>query len=197
MTGSIDDALAQFAAIGAGDPRRVVWDGQELPRQLGEAACLLHYVRCLQPTPSLALQLATQCQHLRRYAYPRSEFPDGREGYLNWRKQAAHRSAEEAAAILRALGFETSLVEQVMSIITKQDRRRNPDCQAMEDALCLSFFRLDAPEFAAKHAVEEVERILRRTWLKMSEHGRTIALAERFVEPLRGALEALARDRTD
>jgi hypothetical protein len=195
-TAMFDAAVAQFTAIGATDPRRVIWEGRELPRQLGEAACLLYYVNRLQPAPSLALVLATHCQHLRRFAYPRSEFPEGRDGYLNWRKQAAQRSAEEARRILDGVGFGGPIIEQVLAIMTKQDRRHNLDCQTMEDALCLAFFRLDAPEFSTKHAADEVTRILRRTWLKMSEHGQAVALAEPFVEPLRLALQTLGQRTT-
>ena len=35
MTAAIDNAIRQFATIGDSDPRRITWDGVELPRQLG------------------------------------------------------------------------------------------------------------------------------------------------------------------
>lgn len=192
MDAAIDNAIRQFAAIGDSDPRRVTWDSVELPRQLGESACLWQYIQQLTPSPSAALRLSAHCQHLRRFAYPRQAFPIGRDGYLAWRTDAARQSADESAAIMRQCGIDEALVEQVVAILTKQDRRHRADVQTMEDALCLSFLRLDALDFAAKHEQSEVLKILRRTWLKMSPAGHGRALAESFPEPLGHILAELA-----
>lgn len=181
---AIDNAIRQFAAIGNSDPRRITWHGVELPRQLGESACLWQYIQQLSPSPSVALRLSAHCQHLRRFAYPRQAFAAGRDGYLAWRTDAAHQSAAESTAIMRRCGIDEALVEQVVAILTKQDRRHRADVQTMEDALCLSFLQLDALEFAAKHEPSEVLKILRRTWLKMSPVGHDLALTESFPEPL-------------
>jgi hypothetical protein len=194
MQDQLDPAIEQFAAIGALDQKFVIWAGRELPRQLGESACLEYYVRQLNPDPSAALLLAVHCQHLRRFAYPRSEYPEGREGYLAWRSEAARRSATEAEQILRECGITNTVVEQVIQIMTKQDRRHQPDVQTMQDALCLAFFRLDAPQFAQKHDASQVARIVRRTWLKMSNAGRALVLNESFPEPLGSLLAALAAE---
>lgn len=184
MNASIDTAIAQFAAIGSSDPRRVTWQGVELPRQLGESECLWQYLQQLNSSPSPALRLAAHCQHLRRFAYPRDAFAAGRDGYLAWRTHAAQQAADESAGIMRQSGIDETLVAQVVAIMTKQDRRHRADVQTMEDALCLSFLRLDALEFAAKHESTEVLKILRRTWLKMSPAAHELALTESFAEPL-------------
>jgi len=190
MTAAIDNAIRQFATIGDGDPRRITWDGVELPRQLGESACLWHYIQQLSPSPSAALRLSVHCQHLRRFAYPRQAFAAGRDGYLAWRTNAAVQSADESASIMRQCGIDQVLVEQVVAILTKH----RSDVQTMEDALCLSFLRLDALEFATKHEQSEVFKILRRTWLKMSPAGHSLALAESFPEPLGHILSELASE---
>jgi len=194
MTAAIDNTIRQFATIGDSDPRRITWDGVELPRQLGESACLWHYIQRLSPSPSAALQISAHCQHLRRFAYPRQAFAAGRDGYLAWRTNAALQSADESASIMQQCGIDEVLVEQVVAILTKQDRRHRTDVQTMEDALCLSFLRLDALEFAAKHEQSEVLKILRRTWLKMSPAGHSLALAESFPEPLGHILRELASE---
>jgi hypothetical protein len=95
---------------------------------------------------------------------------------------------------MRQCGIDEALVEQVIAILTKQDRRHRADVQTMEDALCLSFLRLDALEFAAKHEQPEVLKILRRTWLKMSPAGHDLALTESFPEPLGHILLDLASE---
>jgi hypothetical protein len=194
MIAAIDNAIRQFAAIGNSDPRRITWDGVELPRQLGESACLWQYIQQLSPSPSAALQLSAHCQHLRRFAYSRQAFAAGRDGYLAWRTDAAHQSADESASIMRQCGIDEALVEQVVAILTKQDRRHRADVQTMEDALCLSFLRLDALEFAGKHEQSEVLKILRRTWLKMSSAGHSLAQTESYPEPLGHILIELASE---
>jgi hypothetical protein len=161
---------------------------------LGESACLWQYIQQLSPSPSTALRLSAHCQHLRRFAYPRQAFAAGRDGYLAWRTDAARQSANESAAIMRQCDIDEVLVEQVVAILTKQDRRHRADVQTMEDALCLSFLRIDALAFAAKHEQPEVLKILRRTWLKMSQAGHALALAERFPEPLGHILFELANE---
>jgi hypothetical protein len=182
-------AVIAFEQIGKHDPKRIVVDGTSQPRQIGEAQVLLGFVLALEPTPSSALMLACHCQHLGRFGSPRDEFPAGREGYRAWRVEAARRSAAEAARILTNLGFEAEFVEAVSAIVTKRGRGQNPDVQAMEDALCLSFLTLDAPEFAGRHSEPEMLRIVQRTWLKMSERSRTFALEQPLAPAVRLLVE--------
>jgi len=169
-------AVETFSAIGDNDPAKVDDHGELIPRQIAEARRLSYWIGRLENQPSPALSLAIHCQHLRRWAYDRSAFPKGRTGYLAWRKDAASKSAEEAARILAGLGFERSLIEHVVRIVTKQGIKTDRDVQTMEDALCLSFLEIDAAAFAQKHAEVETLRVLRRTWSKMSEAGRQLAL---------------------
>ncbi len=187
----VQDAIERFSAIGALDPRRVHWQDSELPYQLAEAAALQYYIEKLEPAPSIALQLAAHCQHLRRFSYPRNAFPEGRIGYLAWRRDASRRSAAEAAEILDSIALPPDVILQVTSIVTKTDRTHNPDVQTMQDALGLSFLRLDAPTFCAKHTEAEVQRILQRTWLKTSSRARALAVEEPFAEPVRAWLKRI------
>jgi hypothetical protein len=169
-------AVIAFERIGKQDPNTLEVDGVRQPRQIGEAQVLLGFVLALNPEPSSALMLACHCQHLGRFNSSRDEYPAGREGYRAWRVEAARRSAAEAARILTNLGFEAELVDAVSAIVTKRGRAQNPDVQAMEDALCLSFLTLDAETFATRHSEPEMIRIVQRTWLKMSDRGRALAL---------------------
>ena len=182
-------AIAKFEAIGKLDPKLTTLDGQSLPHALAESRLRLRFVLMLSPNPSKPLLLACFCQHLGRYNYPRSEFPDGRDGYRAWRVEAARRSSVEASRILTSLGYPTETVLAVEAIVNKRRRAVTPDVQTMEDALCLCFLHLDAPAFAEKHAEAEVLRILQRTWLKMSEPGHALALAQPFAPSLRALIE--------
>jgi len=188
MDASIRAAVETFSAIGENDPVKVDDHGKLTPRQIAEASRLSYWIGRLQTQPSPALMLAAHCQHLRRWAYPRRAFSEGRRGYLAWRKDAAAKSAEEAARILTGLGLESSLIEQVVRIVTKQGIKTDHDVQTMEDALCLSFLENDAAAFSQKHAEVEVIRVLRRTWTKMSEAGRQLALELELDGPVRALL---------
>lgn len=169
-------AIAAFRAANAEDPVALVVGGVPRPKELVEAERLSAWVARLQPTPSEALELASHCQHLRRWSLPRSDYPEGRIGYLTWRKALARRHADQAADILRSVGYDETLIEDVRRINLKQGLHQNADVQTMEDALCLAFLEHELDEFAGKHDDTKVIDIIRKTWRKMSERGHSRAL---------------------
>jgi hypothetical protein len=172
-------AIAAFRAHNAQDPNRVLDAGVERPKELAAAERLAAWVERLEPSASEALVLASHCQHLCRWELPRGDFPEGRIGYLTWRKALARRHAARAAAILRDVGYDDALINEVRAINLKQGLHANPDTQTMEDALCLSFLEFELDEFARKHDDAKVVDIIQKTWGKMSErgHARAIELA--------------------
>jgi hypothetical protein len=183
-------AVAEFERMNAADPRPIDVDGVEKPYELVQAERLSGWVDRLDPQASEALRLAARCQHLRRWEIPRSEWPQGRVGYLQWRTQLARFHATESASVLRAAGYGEDIIEHVRRINLKQGLRSDPDVQTMEDALCLSFMEHELESFSAKHADEKVVEILRKTWKKMSPHGHEAALAL----PLSPRLTKLVRE---
>jgi hypothetical protein len=147
------------------------------PQRAGlQAERLTVWIERLSPQASDALRLAARCQHLRRWEIPRSDFPDGRRGYLQWRARLAQFHAEESAKILRALGFDGETIDRVRSINLKQGLGRDPEVQIMEDALCLAFIEHELEAFASKHEDDKIVTILRKTWRKMSPSGRQAAV---------------------
>lgn len=182
-------AVTAFDTENALDPKREIVDGVARPHELVHAERLSAWVVRLDPDASEALRLAARCQHIRRWTIPRSEYPAGRVGYLQWRTQLGRMHAAIAAEILARVGYDAALIEQVRRINTKQGLRSNADAQTMEDALCLAFLEHEAADFAAKHPREKVIDILRKSWKKMSPKGREAALAA----PLPSAVQALVR----
>jgi hypothetical protein len=169
-------AIAAFKAENAKDPT-LVSDGAELrPKELIAAERLASWVERLAPQASEALVLASHCQHLCRWQIPRSAFPDGRIGYLTWRKALAKYHADQAAEILRALGYGDDVLQAVRQINMKQGLHLNADVQTMEDALCLSFLEHELEAFARQHPEAKVIDIIAKSWRKMSERGRQVAL---------------------
>ena len=180
MAGSEDRlgrAIAAFRAENARDPRTVSDDvGQQRPRELVDAERLAAWVERLEPKASEALRLAAHCQHLRRWEVPRSEYEPGRIGYLKWRKGLARFHADEAAKILRPLGYGDDVLVPLRQIQLKQGLITDPDVQTMEDALCLAFLEHELADFALEHPDEKVIDIIAKTWRKMSGRARELAL---------------------
>lgn len=173
----IKQAHQQFDQMNAQDPTSIDVLGVAQPRELALALWLSEWVKQLRPEASVALRLASRCQHLMRFSMPRTDYPEGRTGYLKWRKDLSKRHADLASKVLYELGFETTVIDQVRKINLKQELTKDPDCQAMEDALCLSFLQHEFPEFSQKYDDEKVIDIVQKTWRKMSEEGHRYALS--------------------
>ncbi len=171
-----DTAVAHFLEQNARDPNHVIVDGVTRPKEQVAAERLAAWVQKLEPEGSEALHLAAYCQHLRRWEIPRSSYDPDRLGYLKWRKDLASFHADQASAVLRAVGYDDATVDAVRQINMKLGLRTNPDSATMEDALCLSFLEHEFAEFAAKHPDDKVIDIVRKTWRKMSERGHSLAL---------------------
>ncbi len=137
---------------------------------------LTYWVERLSEQPSEALLLAARCQHLRRKAIPRSQFPLGREGYRNWRSTLAEFHARKAAEILKRVGYPQGVIGRVEDLLLKKRLKLDPEVQLFEDAICLVFLELELPDFARKHDATKLVEILRKTWKKMSSNGQQLAL---------------------
>ncbi len=178
-------AIAEFDRDNADDPNQIVVDGVSRPRELVDAERLSAWVERLEPSASEALRLAARCQHLRRWEVPRSSYPAGRLGYLEWRKALGKLHAARAATILSRLGYKQEIIDRVRAINLKQGLKIDPEVQTMEDALCLAFLEHEALEFAATRTEEQVVEILRKTWRKMSARGQAAALGLPMPDALR------------
>lgn len=151
------------------------------------------WVARLVPDASPLLRLAARCQHLERWSVPRATFPPGRDGYNAWRRTLYRKQAERARELLLQAGVDPADAEDVATWVSKTGLRRNPGTQALEDAACLVFLEHELEAFAAAHedyTREKLLTILRRTWKKMSEPARALALGL----PLPPPLAALVRE---
>lgn len=194
-------AIEAFDALNAADPNTLEDGGALRPKELVQAERLSRWVLEVDPDASEALRLAARCQHLRRWEIPRSRYPEGRTGYLTWRKDLARFHADRAEAVLRSVGYDDDMIDRVRRINLKRSLKLDADTQTMEDALCLSFLEHELVDFSSKHADEKVVDILRKTWRKMSARGRelgtTIALDPRTTALVEAALAAEAASPDD
>ncbi len=182
--------LARIDEVHDEDPVRVE-DGRARERVYAER--MTAWLGRLTEAPSDALRIAVRAQHLARWRCPRSAFPEGRAGYLRWRKEAGERHAADVAAIVTAETSDTVLAARVAALVTKKERVRDPEAQALEDCACLVFLELDYVAFAGKHGDDaKVVDVVRKTWAKMSPRAREAALS--LSPTLDGRPAALLRD---
>ena len=98
--------------------------------------------------------------------------------------------ARLAGEILVAVGYELELVERVSALLRKRGLKTDPQTQTLEDVACLVFLEGYAEEFFAQHDDATNERILVKTWRKMSRRGRSAALEADLPPPVARLLEA-------
>jgi len=164
-------------AAHSADPRRAS-DGR--PAELVYADRIEAWVARLSPDSGPLLRLAARCQHLERWSVPRTSYPDGKAGYLEWRRSLYVKQAQRARELMLAAGLAPSEADEAAAWVSKTGLRTNPGTQALEDAACLVFLENEIGEFAALHAAYPREKfvdILRKTWRKMSPHARELALS--------------------
>ncbi len=163
--------------------------GAEEPATLGYAKRMTAWLGRLAPDASEALRLAVRCQHLRRWEFPRDQYPMTRVGYHQWRTAAGRFHAEEAGKILHDVGYDDALVARVQALVRKEALKTDPETQTLEDAACLAFLERGFTEFAARHDEDKVVGIVQRTWRKMSPLGQRAALGINFSDEARRLIE--------
>jgi hypothetical protein len=185
----LEQALAAIDAANADDPNTIDVGGVTRPKELAHAELMTAWLERLVEHPTDAQRLAARAHHLRRWVSPREAHPEGKAGYLRWRRDQGRRQAEEVAEILGRCGYDQATVDRVQAIITKVDLRNDPQVQAHEDALCLVFLQTQLLELAGRLGLEKAVDVLAKTVRKMSPRGRSEAL-ELDLEPAgRAALE--------
>src|SRR5690606_33710128 len=118
MTSSsrLKQAYSAFDAVNKTDPNAFHWQEQDWPRELFLAIKLTEWVLKLAPNASEPLRLAARCQHIGSWQIPRREYPQGRIGYLTWRKALARHHADMAARILGQLEYDEQTIGRVQMI---------------------------------------------------------------------------------
>src|SRR6185295_19983202 len=170
----LDVALARIDAVHAEDPEK---DASGEAKELAYARRMSAWLEKLSPGASEELRLATRCQHLRRWSNARSAYPEGKVGYLRWRKESSIAHAALAGEILAQARYDARSVKQVQSLIKKERIKHDPEAQLLEDCACLVFLEYEFAGFAPKHDEAKLVDILRKSWSKMSAQGQAAALA--------------------
>jgi len=170
-----DRAIAAIDDANAADPHTIEMAGVTRPKELAHAERVTEWIKVLQPDPSEPLLLAARAHHLQRWRSPRSSYPDGRAGYLRWRRDLAQREAEDVGVILAGVGYEQETIERVQAIIRKRNLAHDAEVQALEDALCLVFLETQLDDVAGRLGTDHMVEVIRKTMGKMSRRGLQLA----------------------
>jgi hypothetical protein len=173
----LESAFELFDTYNRKSPEHLVYDDVEFPAEFFYAIKLYEWVKKLEPNASESLLLASRSQHIGRWEITRTSYPEGRIGYLKWRSDLGRFHAEKASEILESLGYEQDMIDRVKQIILKQRIKADSEVQTMENALCLVFLEFQYDDLIAKLSEEKMIGILRKTWSKMSDPGRNMALS--------------------
>ena len=169
--------IADIDAINAEDPNTLVVRGATRPKALGEAELATDWLHRLLAAPSDELLVALRAHHLRRWAVPRATYPDGRAGYLRWRRDLHERHATDVADVMTKHRWPSASIERVRDIIRKKGLGKvdDPELQAFEDALCLVFIETQYDELADRLEDETMTNVVDKTLKKMSADAQALA----------------------
>ncbi len=164
---AIDTANAKDPKLEDGQPEALLY-GQRMTEEASR----------LFPNASEALQIAARGQHIERWMIKRADYPEGRAGYLKWRRDQGARHAERVAEIMADAGYSEDEIADAGAMLRKEGIKRNEQVQALEDIICFVFIKWYFAPFAAKHSDEKVLDIVVKTARKMSADARARALSE-------------------
>ena len=168
----MDDLRAAIDAVNANDPRT----HESEPLALAQGRKAEEWVERLDPNASVALRLAARAHHLSRWELPRTDYPDGRAGYLRWRRAQKDRHARDLIAILDDAGGHESVSARAAEIVAKKGLGADDEVQTFEDAVSLSFLETELrPVIDRLDDDSKVADIVAKTLAKMSSAGRTQA----------------------
>lgn len=164
---AIDTANAEDPNLEDGQPAALLY-GKRMSAELAR----------LFPDAGEALQIAARGQHVERWKLARSAYPEGRAGYLAWRKAQGQFHAGLVEALMKDAGYGAEDIEAAGHMLRKEGLKRDDQVQALEDVICFVFLKWYFAPFAAKHTPEKIQRIVEKTARKMSAEARARVLQE-------------------
>ncbi|MGO1691351.1 MAG: DUF4202 domain-containing protein [Halomonas sp.] len=177
MPTAFEQTLVAIDALHAEDPRATtLTDGTSMPQELAYAQRMSGWLDCVHDAPDEVLRLAVRAQHLQRWLVPRAEYPEGRVGYLTWRRDQSIRAGDATAQLMLEAGYSDKDANRAAKIIGKKGLGRDADVQALEDCACLVFLENYFADFSRKIEHDHMVRIVQMTWRKMSPRAHELAL---------------------
>ena len=168
------------------DPNKESVDGQAWPKELLYSKRMSEMLERYVPDADDAVKLAVRAQHIQRWKSQRTDYPEGRQGYLQWRTGLYKFHAETAGELLSQAGYDDEFIERVKKAVGKRALKLNPDTQLLEDTADLVFIESYMLAFAGKqpeYSEEKWIEIIQKTWKKMSGQAQQFALSGKLQLP--------------
>ncbi len=175
-----EQAVSLIDAANNEDPHQESADGRTWPKELLYSNRMSEMLERYAPDADDAMKLAIRAQHIQRWKSARGDYPEGRQGYLQWRTGLYKFHAETTGTLLTEAGYDQEFVERVKQAVGKRAIKVNKDSQLLEDVTDLVFIEHYMLAFAQKHPEYDEAKwldIIRKTWKKMSERARQFALS--------------------
>jgi hypothetical protein len=171
-----DAVIAAIDAANAADPNLIEAEGQAEPAELVYGRRMSATLARMAPDASEQLRIAARGQHIERWRLARKSYPEGRAGYLRWRKDAKELHARRLGDIMAKAGYAAGDIDRVGALVRKEKLKLHPESQLLEDVVCVVFLEYYLTPFMAKTEPAKLPSILAKTWKKMSDFGHAEAL---------------------
>jgi hypothetical protein len=192
--------IADIDAANAGDPRTVAVGGVARPYEVVYAERMDRQLAAMYPETSELLRIAARGQHIRRFDIPRAKFPEGRDGYNEWRRTCREHHAKLLHDIMSRHGYDSRDIEHVAKLVKKEQLKKDKESQALENVVDVVFLDHYFDEFCGKFSHYDEAKIIDiigKTLRKMSPKGHQAALALDLPERTRKlVLAAVEREAT-
>ncbi len=142
--------------------------GEELPLAVAHGRLAAEWIPQLVDDPDDALLLAARAHHLRRWELPRDRYPDGRAGYLRWRRDQKQRHAAAVVGLLGGAGYDEATINRVQVLLRRVRLDETSGTQAMEDAACLAFIETQLSDLAERLDTDHMVSVVQKVAAKMS-----------------------------
>jgi hypothetical protein len=177
MTEMLQKMYEKIDQINHRDPRMEAVDGEKVPKEWIYGIRMTHWLEKMNPDANDAVKIASRGQHIARWEIPRTQYPQGKAGYYQWRTSLYRFHGEKLAELMIEFDYPLELVQQVRHILLKKDMKTNPDTQCVEDVAALVFLSHYLEHFVQREDMtsEKLIPIIQKTWAKMSEPARRMA----------------------
>lgn len=168
------------------DPNKEQYAHEMWPKERLYSEHMTNMLDRFAPGSDQLMHVAVRAQHIERWKSPRSDYPMNKQGYHQWRSALYTFHASTVVKIMQQAGFSQQQQDRVYAAVAKQQIKRNPDSQLVEDIASLVFIEHYMLAFAATKPDYDEQKwigILQRTWQKMSPQAHEFVLAGNITLP--------------
>ena len=152
--------IGDIDAANADDPRTITVEGMARPYEVVYAERMSQRLEAMYPEASELLRIAARGQHVRRFDIPRSRFPEGRDGYNEWRRTCREHHAKLLHDIMSRHGYDSRDIEHVAKLVKKEQLKKDKESQALENVVDVVFLAHYFDEFYGKYSHYDDAKII-------------------------------------